>query len=199
MVQAGNIQEGTFSTCIKLEWINLQRDVPSGSDIHYHKSVLGICDDCNVICFNGEILFGEGRAETDYKMRDAEYNNKLLTGYSGDNPAYFDAFADQVGSNAFKDNETLESVVMPAVINIGASSFSGCLNLKYAVFTKFVLKAGSHEMDSNVFQNCGSLKYIQMSNSETSAVEQSLSINSNWGLQPGCVIACKDGIVEISG
>ncbi len=75
----------------------------------------------------------------------------------------------QIAENAFKNNTTMQSIIIPAFItSIGASAFDGCSKLQQITFeAKSTTYNSNITLGSNVFMNCVNLTTVKLSNRVT--------------------------------
>ncbi len=98
-----------------------------------------------------------------------KYNgNKKIIAIASENPQpesepadVFPEGVEYINNNAFKDNEVIESVTIPAAVTgIGSSVFSGCTNLAEI---KFQRQSALKTIGTNAFKDCVSLTTLELS------------------------------------
>lgn len=95
----------------------------------------------------------------------------------------------KIGKDAFKDSKKLESIVLPAVEEIGEGAFSGCTALRSADFGSTTIEALSKDM----FSGCSALSKLSLPDTVKQLGEYSLT-----GCSELSDITAK-GITEILG
>ena len=82
----------------------------------------------------------------------------------------------------------MKSITLPKATKIKEHAFQGCVGLESAELPSMM------QIENGTFEGCTSLKYVTLASifSDT-ALEKA----EDWGLQPGCIMACQDKSVKI--
>lgn len=177
---ASVLPDHVFQDMTKLKCVNMKGSgILSRYQTRFGSWAYGIVDTCDIVGMDGIY------SKTEEGGSCFNWNETTITGLKSSHPTeIYDVFATGFNQNVFQNKADLTSIYLPRVQQILAQSFLNCAGLKRVELPNATI------VGQQAFTGCTNLKYICLSSMEKANVNP-----ANLGINSGCIVVCKDGVL----